>query len=255
MTREFVAFANQLADAAGEIARHYFRQPVNASRKTDGSPVTDADRAIEELIREKIQAAYPDHGVLGEEFAPHQVDVDFVWVIDPIDGTKAFISGVPLFGTLIGLVHRGRPVLGVIDQAVTGERWLSADGARTTLNGQAVHARSCGAMGEAVLFTTGPELYGGDDADAFRRLASTVKWTRYSADCYAFGLLASGFIDLAAEAGLKPHDFCALVPIVANAGGIISDWRGAPLGLESDGRILAAGDPDRHAEALAMLAG
>ena len=255
MTREFVAFANQLADAAGEIVRRYFRQPVNTSQKADGSPVTGADRAIEGIIRERIEAAYPNHGVLGEEFGPHQVDADFVWVIDPIDGTKAFISGVPLFGTLIGLVQHGHPVLGVIDQAVMGERWLGADGTGTTLNGQAVRTRPCVAMGEAVLFTTGPDLYGGDDARAFQRLAGAARWTRYSADCYAFGLLASGFIDLAAEASLKPHDYCALVPIVANAGGVISDWRGAPLGLDSDGRILAAGDADRHAEALAMLAG
>ena len=254
MLPDIIAFANRLADTAGEIVRRYFRGRLTRTDKTDGSPVTEADCAIERAIRDAVDSAHPDHGVLGEEFGAHRLEAEYLWVIDPIDGTKAFISGVPLFGTLIGLLHRGRPVLGVIDQAVTGERWLGADGVGTTLNGEAVRVRPCGGLAEAVLFATTPVMFAGVDEAPFKRLAEAVKWTRYSADCYAYGLLASGFVDLAAEAGLKPYDYCALVPVVANAGGVISDWRGAPLGLESDGRVLAAGDPGRHAEALAMLA-
>ncbi len=253
--RSFVEFAHRLADAAGAIVRRYFRRSPEVEGKADGSPVTEADRGAERAIREMIEAEYPAHGIIGEEYGATDTKAEYVWVIDPIDGTKGFLGGVPLFGTLIALLHQGRPVLGVIDQPIARERWLGAEGSATSLNGESVAVRPCPEPAQAVLYTTAPELFVATEAEAFARLRRVVNWSRYSADCYAFGLLAAGFIDLVVETKLKPYDYCALVPVVENAGGVISDWGGAPLGLESDGRVLAAGDPALHAAALALLAG
>jgi histidinol-phosphatase len=249
----FLALAGELADAAAAAIRPWFRKPIAVDDKPDRSPVTAADRAAERAMRELIAARFPGHGIIGEEFAPLHDDAEFVWVLDPIDGTKSFISGVPLFGTLIALCERGRPILGVIDQPISHERWIGARGRPTTLDGSPVRSRRCAGLGEATLFATTPEMFRGADAARFARLAGAVKLVRYGADCYAYGLLAAGFIDLVVEASLKPYDFCALVPIVDGAGGIASDWQGMPLGLASDGRILVAGDPALHAAALALL--
>ena len=180
-------------------------------------------------------------------------DAEFVWVLDPIDGTKSFISGVPLFGTLIALTHGGHPILGVIDQPISRERWLGAAGRPSTLNGAAIRCRACPALDAATLFATTPEMFRGPDAAAFARVSAAVKLTRFGADCYAYGLLAAGFIDLVLEASLKPYDFCAMIPIVEGAGGVATDWRGARLGLASDGRVLVAGDHRAHEAALALL--
>ena len=180
-------------------------------------------------------------------------DAEFVWVLDPIDGTKSFISGVPLFGTLIALTQAGQPILGVIDQPISRERWLGAAGRPTTLNGAAIRCRACAGLGAATLFATTPEMFRGPDAAAFARVSAAVKLTRFGADCYAYGLLAAGFVDLVLEASLKPYDFCAIIPIVEGAGGIATDWRGARLGLASDGRVLVAGDRRAHEAALALL--
>ena len=182
-------------------------------------------------------------------------DAEFVWVLDPIDGTKSFISGVPLFGTLIALTRTGRPILGVIDQPILHERWLGATGHPSTLNGAAIRCRACSDLATATLFATTPEMFHGADAMSFARVSSAVKLTRFGADCYAYGLLAAGFIDLVIEASLKPYDFCAIVPVVEGAGGIASDWHGEKLGLASDGRIVVAGDRRVHEAALSLLNG
>ena len=182
-------------------------------------------------------------------------DAEFVWVLDPIDGTKSFISGVPLFGTLIALTRRRRPILGIIDQPISRERWVGATGRPTTLNGAPIHCRACPALAAATLFATTPDMFKGDDAIAFARVSAAVKLTRFGADCYAYGLLAAGFVDLVLEASLKPYDFCAMVPIVEGAGGVATDWRGRALDLASDGRILIAGDRRAHQAALALLDG
>ena len=236
------------------MIRSYFRQPVAVDDKPDNSPVTVADRAAEAAMRQLIAARFPEHGIIGEEFGPAREDAEFVWVLDPIDGTKSFISGVPLFGTLIALARRGRPILGVIDQPISGERWVGASGRQSTLQGRAIRCRPCLALKSATLFATTPEMFAGADRDAFSRLAGAVKLVRFGADCYAYGLLAAGFIDLVAEASLKPYDFCAMAPIVEGAGGVATDWRGEPLGLDSDGRVLIAGDAEAHHAALALLA-
>ncbi|MGH6967886.1 MAG: histidinol-phosphatase, partial [Stellaceae bacterium] len=237
------------------IIRRYFRSGVAVESKADDTPVTAADREAEAEMRALIEARFPDHGVLGEEHGRTRPEAEYVWVIDPIDGTKAFISGVPLFGTLIALTFKGMPVLGVIDQPILRERWFGVDGRKTTLNGKPIATRACSALGGATLFATSPDMFAGADAQAFARVRGAVKLARYGADCYAYGLLAAGFVDLVIEAGLKPYDYCALVPVIEGAGGEMSDWAGEALSLRSDGRVIAAGDPALAAAARATLAG
>jgi len=251
----FLALALRLADAAGEVIRPYFRRPLAVSDKADLTPVTAADRAAEETMRGLIEAHFPQHGILGEEFGRVREDAEFVWTLDPIDGTKSFISGVPLFGTLIALTRDRRPILGVIDQPISRERWVGASGRRTTLNGAAIGCRPCPVLAAATLFATTPDMFKAEDAASFARVSAAVKLTRFGADCYAYGLLAAGFVDLVLEASLKPYDFCAMVPIVEGAGGVATDWRGASLDLTSDGRILVAGDRRAHGAALALFGG
>jgi histidinol-phosphatase len=249
----FLELALSLADAAGAIIRPYFRKPIAVDDKPDRSPVTAADREAEQTMRSLIEQRFPDHGVLGEEFGALREDGEFVWILDPIDGTKSFISGVPLFGTLIALTRAKRPILGIIDQPISRERWVGATGRPTTFNGEAVRCRACPRLAGATLFATTPDMFTGMDAAAFARLSGAVKLTRFGVDCYAYGLLASGFIDLVLEASLQPYDFCAMVPIVEGAGGVATDWRGDELGLGSDGRVLVAGDRRAHAAARALL--
>jgi inositol-phosphate phosphatase/L-galactose 1-phosphate phosphatase/histidinol-phosphatase len=250
---DFLALAVSLADAAGEEIRPYFRKPLIVDDKPDLTPVTVADRAAEQVMRSLIERRFPDHGILGEEFGRVREHAEFVWTLDPIDGTKSFISGVPLFGTLIALTCAKRPILGIIDQPISRERWVGVAGRATTLNGAAIHCRSCPTLSAATLFATTPDMFKGGDADAFARVATAIKLTRFGADCYAYGLLAAGFIDLVLEASLNPYDFCAMVPIVEGAGGVATDWQGAALDLGSDGHILVAGDRRAHEAAVALL--
>jgi inositol-phosphate phosphatase / L-galactose 1-phosphate phosphatase / histidinol-phosphatase len=249
------ALAEALADAAGAVIRPYFRQPIAVDDKSDTSPVTIADREAEQAMRALIAAEFPADGIFGEEFGTIREDAEWVWVLDPIDGTKSFISGIPLFGTLIALLHRGRPVLGIIDQPISHERWRGVAGQASTHNGNAIRARQCTDLAAATLFATAPDMFRGADAEAFARLKARAKLTRHGGDCYAYGLVASGFIDLVVEASLKPYGYCAIVPVVEGAGGAMTDWQGKPLGLASDGRVIAAGDRALHKAALALLAG
>ena len=205
-------------------------------------------------MRSLIASRFPDHGIIGEEFGREREDAEFVWVLDPIDGTKSFISGVPLFGSLIALARHGRPVLGIIDQPISRERWIGAIGRPTTLNSRPIRCRPCPDIEAATLFATSPDMFRGDDAASFARVARAAKLVRYGADCYAYGLVAHGFVDCVIEASLKPYDFSVMGPIIEGAGGIATDWRGARLGLDSDGRVLIAGDPRTHRQALALLA-
>jgi inositol-phosphate phosphatase / L-galactose 1-phosphate phosphatase / histidinol-phosphatase len=252
---DFIALANRLADAARPVVKKYFRTPVAVDVKDDDSPVTIADREVEAVMRALIRETFPGHGILGEEHGSENTGADYVWILDPIDGTKAFITGKPSFGTLIALAHRGRPILGVIDQAILGERWLGGDGVPTTLNGQPARVRACDDLAKAYAYTTGPEHFCRTTLPAWERVAARVRQPRYGCDCYAYALLASGFVDLVVEAGLKPYDFAALVPVIESAGGTITDWQGHPLTTASDGRVCAAGDTRLHAMALGVLAG
>lgn len=245
--------AARLADAAGAAIRPFFRARFAVETKADRSPVTQADRAAERAIRDLLAAERPGDGIVGEEYGDERADAERVWVIDPIDGTRAFLAGRPLFGTLIALLERGRSVMGVIDQPIAGERWIGAAGRPTTLNGAPARTRRCPALGDAHLATTGPDYFAGGDGAAFARVQAAARDVLWGGDCHNYGLLASGHLDLVVEAGLKLHDWAALVPVVAGAGGAMRDWRGRPLTRESEGRVIAAGDPALIAQAVRAL--
>ena len=250
---ELVALANSLADAARPIAARYFRTPVTIDDKSDLSPVTIADREAETAMRALLTEHVPQHGVFGEEHGAVRTDADYVWVLDPIDGTKAFITGLPIFGTLIALLHRGKPVLGVIDQPILKERWLGVAGERSTFNGKPIQVRACADLSNAYMYSTAPIMFPGEWEKRHAALTTAVKLFRWGGDCYAYGLLASGHVDLVVEAGLKLYDFAALAPVIKGAGGLITDWQGKELDMHSDGSALAAGDPAVHRAAARIL--
>jgi inositol-phosphate phosphatase/L-galactose 1-phosphate phosphatase/histidinol-phosphatase len=244
MMREFVELAHALADAAAVPQRRYFRTPVAVDTKADESPVTIADREAEAAMRELIGRHFPSHGILGEEYGAERTDAEHVWVLDPIDGTKSFITGRPLFGTLIALLREGAPVLGIIDQSIIHERWVGIAGEPSTHNGNPIRVRACAELGHAVLFATSPRMFGTATPrrSAFQRVEDKVRLPMFGGDCYAYGLMAMGLADLVIEAGLAPYDYMALVPVIEGAGGTLTDWQGRRLGLDSDGCVIAAGD-------------
>jgi histidinol phosphatase-like enzyme (inositol monophosphatase family) len=256
-----LAFAHALADLAGAAILPYFRRRLTVRNKDGGAgfdPVTAADRAAERAMRKAIAAQFPDHGVVGEEFADTPGAGRYHWVLDPIDGTRAFIMGSPLWGTLIGLTRDGAPVLGLMDQPFTRERfWGDGRTAHMRVSEgkpRRLKVRACQGLGDAVLTSTHPDLFSSaTERTAFGRLKSRTRMTRYGGDCYGYCLLASGFVDLVVESGLKPHDIAALIPIIEGAGGMITTWDGKPA--IHGGRVVAAGDPRVHKEALAVLAG
>lgn len=250
-----IALAQRLAEVARTAILPHFRA-VGAERKADTTPVTLADRAAEEAMRRILTAEVPRDGVHGEEFGVSEGNTGRTWVLDPIDGTAGFLAGRPLFGTLIALVVEGWPVLGVIDQPVLGERWLGVTGMPTTLNGVEVRTRACRELAEATIATTGPHYFDQHDGDHFMALAAKTDHRRMvmGGDCYNYAMLASGHLDLVCEAGLKLHDFAALVPVVEGAGGMVCDWNGEPLHAASGGHVLALGDPARLEDAVEALA-
>jgi inositol-phosphate phosphatase/L-galactose 1-phosphate phosphatase/histidinol-phosphatase len=252
-----LALANRLADAAGEAIRPFFRATFEHEKKADNSPVTEADRAAESAIREILERERPDEGVIGEEFGAAREDASRQWVLDPIDGTISFMAGRPIFGTLIALLQDGWPVLGVIDQPISGERWVGAIGQTATLNGAQVTTRRCADLATASLATSGPHYFSDGEAQQFLMLASKVdrQLIVYGGDCYNYALLASGHIDVIVEAGLKLHDYASLAPVVEAAGGHMCDWEGNPLSAESDGKVIALGDSARLDDVLEALHG
>ena len=252
---EFIDLATRLSDTARDVAARYFRKSFSVETKPDETPVTIADREIEAAQREVIEAAYADRGISGEEYGDAQMDADYVWVLDPIDGTKAFLNGIPIFTNLIGLAYRGNPFLGVIDQPTLAERWIGAAGHGATLNGTPVQTEPGPALSEITVHATTPEMFTGANAARFARLAAAAKYRRYGTDCYAYGLLASGHLHLVAEADMKVQDYMPVVEVVRQAGGVISDWAGQPLGFESDGTVLASASEALHEAALKALAG
>lgn len=249
-----LSLAHRLADLAGEAIRPYFRAALLPDDKADGSPVTLADRAAEAAMRGALAEAAPGHGIIGEELGSERTDAEWVWVLDPIDGTKAFITGKPLFTTLIGLLHRGKPVLGIIDQVITGERWVGVEGQPTTLGNRPVRTRACAEVGEARLSTSGPDYFTKEGKAAFDRVLAKARLRSWGGDGYQYGLVASGGLDLVIEEGLKVHDWAALGPVISGAGGLVTDWEGRAPTLEGPGRILAAGDARCHGEAMRLLA-
>lgn len=250
-----IALAHALADAAGAAIRPYFRGDIGLEHKDDATPVTLADRAAEAAMRRILTTQRPRDGIIGEEYGNEREGAGRTWVLDPIDGTTSFVAGRAIFGTLIALCQDGFPILGVIDQPITRERWVGAVGRPTLFNGRSVRARACAALGDALLATTSPHLFSAHEGEHFLNLAGKVAQRRiiYGGDCYNYGLLASGHVDIVCEAGLKLHDFAALVPVVEGAGGMMTDWNGMPLNADSAGDVIALGDPARLDDVLEAL--
>ena len=250
-----LALALRLADAAGDAIRPLFRGAWDHERKADRTFVTQADRAAEAAMRQLIEQAFPADGIIGEEYGTRNEGSGRQWVLDPIDGTTSFIAGRPIFGTLIALLQDGWPVLGIIDQPVAGERWVGRIGQPTLFNGKPTQARPLKELSDAVLATTSPHLFTNEEADAFMSVAKTVaeKKIIYGGDCYNYGLVASGHIDVVIEAGLKLYDYAALVTVVEGAGGMMADWQGHPLDAGSDGTVIALGDPARLEDVLEAM--
>jgi histidinol phosphatase-like enzyme (inositol monophosphatase family) len=248
-------FAGALADAAGPIIKSYFRTCVAVESKADESPVTAADRAVEARLREMIEARWPDHGIAGEEYGLKAPDAEYVWSLDPIDGTKAFITGRPTFGPLIGLLERGVPLLGVIDCPILGERWIGGPGRPTTHNGAPVTATAAKPLSKAILAATSPHMFAGWETTAFELLRADVGLAVYGGDCHNYGLVATGTLDLVVEASLSDYDYLAPAAVIAGAGGLVTDWDGNPVRLGSTSRVIAARTPALHAEALRRLQG
>jgi histidinol phosphatase-like enzyme (inositol monophosphatase family) len=250
----FEALAMEVASAARRTALRYFRTPLEVDTKGDLSPVTRADREIELEARRLIEAAEPKHGIFGEEHGRLRPEARIQWVLDPIDGTKSFMTGMPLFGTLIAVLDGERPILGVVDMPVLDERWVGRPDRRTVMNAQPCRtsARTC--LSEAILYTTTVDTFSGQEAETLQRLSRACRMRRFGGDCYAYALLASGHVDIVLEACLQPYDYMALVPVIEGAGGIITDWVGRPLSLQSSGHVLAAATPQLHAQAMKLIA-
>lgn len=254
-----VDMAERMADAAREVILRHYRTHVAVDDKPDSSPVTVADREAERAMRDLVAETFPEQGVIGEEFGSDRPDEEYVWVLDPIDGTKQFITGKPTFGTLVALIHHGRPVVGIIDIPAMGERWTGAWG-RPSVHAdargrRAVRTRPCESLDRATLCTTSPDLFAGDDYLAFQRLKAGVKLPMYGGDCFNYGLLASGFCDVVTDATMDYYDYAALVPVVEGAGGVITEASGAALSGGSGITVVAAGNDRLHEAAVAAMAG
>jgi inositol-phosphate phosphatase / L-galactose 1-phosphate phosphatase / histidinol-phosphatase len=251
-----ITLLQHLAAAAGDAIRPYFRAEFGLESKSDDSPVTLADRAAEAAIRSILERERPDDGIIGEEYGTVREDAARQWVIDPIDGTTSFVAGRPIFGTLVAMMEDGWPVLGLIDQPILRERWVGAVGQPTLFNGAPARTRKCSDLAQAILSTTSPNCFSGHEGEHFMALAAKTAHRRliWGGDCYNYALLTSGHIDIVVEAGLKIHDFAALIPVVEGAGGIMCDWSGEPLSAASKGDVIALGDPARLEDVLDALA-
>jgi histidinol phosphatase-like enzyme (inositol monophosphatase family) len=250
-----IILIQRLAAAADRAVAPFFRAGTMNEQKDDFSPVTAADRAAETVIRDMLATDRPGDGILGEEYGTIRGSSGRLWVIDPIDGTRSFIAGRPLYGTLIALVEDGRPILGLLSAGAAGDRWLGCTVGvpRTVLNGKPIRTRPCAALADARAASTHPLVFSAAGHASFQRVGRSVADMLFGGDCHNYGLLAAGHLDLVMEENLKPYDWAALVPIIEGAGGLITDWRGRPLTLASEGRVLAAGDRRVHAEALERI--
>lgn len=246
--------ANTMADEARKIALKYFRQSkLEVTIKKDESPVTKADKEIEKMMREKIQNAFSDHGIWGEEEGKYNEKAKYVWIIDPIDGTKNFIMGRPLFGVIIALLCDGKPILGLIDQPYTEDRWFAVGSQPTIHNGKKVSARRNIELKEVRALSSSPDIFKDQDEHWFKDFKRKVNFVHWETECYGYGLLAMGLVDIVIEKYLKPHDFFPLVKIVENAGGIITDFNGKELTEKSEGKVIAAGDKQIHNKLLKLI--
>lgn len=267
ITKEINDFANYLADISTDIAKKYFRLPNGEVAKEDDSPVTKADREIEKIIREEIAKKFPEHGVIGEEFPNHNETADYKWILDPIDGTSSFIIGRPIFGTLIALTYKNKPLLGIMNQPITGERWLGLDGQGSfrgswfrspDFQTQEIKTRNCRDLSDAIFCSSSPFYFKGEDELLLKKISSLTKYQKiggiiYGGDCYSYASLASGFVDIVIDPGLKVYDYAALLPIITMAGGVVSDWEGNDLELKSNVKLVACANEELHGKVLELL--
>jgi myo-inositol-1(or 4)-monophosphatase len=260
---DFSRFVHELATLSGQVILPFFRSTFSIQDKSRGGafdPVTEADRAGEAVMRQLIKRTFPTHGIVGEEFGAEQADAEYVWVLDPIDGTRAFMAGLPLWGTLIGLTRQGAPAYGMMHQPFTGERFFG-DGGNAVYRGRQgdrtmerkLATRRCESLGRAILATTSPNLFDEAGRAAYERVERAARLARYGCDCYAYCMLAAGHIDIVVEQGLQPYDVAALIPIIEGAGGLVTTWDGGPAG--QGGSIVAVGDRRLHDPVLALLNG
>jgi len=248
---EISVFAISLADKARSLARGYFRSTAGYERKNDNSPVTIADRAIEAALRQEIEAAYPEHAIRGEEMGLSRPGTS-MWVIDPIDGTLSFVTGVPTFGTLIAFVEHDVPQVGIIELPMLAERWIG-QGGLTTANGLPVRTSGCTALSDARMSTSSIDYYKPEEWVRYDALSRKAALRRFGGECSQWGLLASGHIDVVSDGDMHPHDYLALIPVVEGAGGVITDWQGDKLGPEYRGPVIASASARLHEQALAAL--
>jgi histidinol phosphatase-like enzyme (inositol monophosphatase family) len=247
------AFIDTLIDASAKVLTHYYRNFGDITSKADKSPVTIADQETEKALRALITEHFPEDGIQGEEYGIERADSPYSWFLDPIDGTTSFMIGRPTFGTLIALTHDGQSIAGVINQPITNECWLGIKGQGATLNGTPIRTRQCKSLADAVICTTGPNYFNDQTLSIFNRIANTARFQLYGGDCYSYGLLASGHVDIVMESGLKAHDFMAFIPLIEEAGGVITDWEGNALTFESKGDIIVSATPELHQEVLGLI--
>ena len=245
--------ALEISETAAAIPLRHFRSALAVEDKADQSPVTVADRETEEHITRAILDRFPQHGIFGEEFGRRETSGSLTWIIDPIDGTKSFISGSPLFGMLLGVTRDGMPEAGVIRMPALGEVFGGSRGGRALRNGEGIRCRPAPPLSEARLYLNESNLLMEREPERFARLMRVGKLRRFAYDCYSYALLAMGQIDAVVDFDLQPYDYMPVVPVIEAAGGVVSDWQGRPLGLRSDGSVLAAGSPDLHSELLELL--
>ncbi|WP_343560826.1 histidinol-phosphatase [Kiloniella sp. b19] len=250
--QHFIDLGHRLCDEAAVVIKEYFRQNPDIEDKSDASPVTVADRGAESVMRKRINETFPDHGIYGEEFGSENTDAEFVWVLDPIDGTRSFISGHAIFGTLVALLQNGSPIIGMISMPILNERWVGAAGQQTTFTDyrgtRPVQTRACPDLKLSTVATTTPILFrDAEELAHYDRLAAASKLPLMGGDCYNYGLIANGTIDIVLESGLGLYDYMAHIPVIEGAGGRVTDWQGNRLNMNSDGQVLATGDAKRHA--------
>ncbi|WP_299843114.1 inositol monophosphatase family protein [uncultured Roseovarius sp.] len=239
---EFLSFAEKLADRSRSMLLDASQRAPDVEIKQDASFVTATDKAVEVALREMIQDTYPDHGILGEEFENTNTDAEFVWVLDPIDGTAALVAGIPVYGSLIGLAWNGAPFVGVIEHPMTSDRWVGVAGSFARFNGNPIRVRSCASMATAYATCSNRDFMSASEQAKFDRVREQVQYVQYGGSCYSYGVLASGRVDLALDGGLDAFDIYAPAAVITGAGGLVTDWNGDALSFDMNGNVLAAGD-------------
>lgn len=258
LTKEIIDFANHLADLSGAAIKKYFRQENGEITKDDDSPVTKADREAEKVMRDAIEKKFPTHGIIGEEYGVKEAKSDFTWILDPIDGTSSFIIGRPIFGTLIALTSGEKSLLGIMNQPITDERWMGIDGDASYFNGKKIKTRNCTEISEAVMCSSSSFYFQNGDEELLKKICALTKYQKlggiiYGGDCYSYASLASGFIDIVLDPGLKVYDYAATLPIVEMAGGIMTDWQGNDPKLKSGVKLIASGNKELHEKVLKII--